>query len=87
MTYHDALMNQLTTLVTHVRKLRQRLQQVDNTVYKVSKPVFDHFYIFFEIVIHQLNEALWKIGEDDSQNVSSAVLKKEQGASEIMDGA
>ena len=28
MTYHDALMNQLTTLVAHVRKLRSRLQQV-----------------------------------------------------------
>ena len=39
------------------------------------------------VVIHQLNEALWKIGEDDSQNVSSAVLNEEQGASEIMDGA
>jgi len=34
MTYHDALMNQLTTLVTHVRKLRQRLQQVDDSSYK-----------------------------------------------------
>ena len=44
MTYHDALMNQLTTLVTHVRKLRQRLQHVDNKVYKVCKPVTRRTY-------------------------------------------
>lgn len=34
MTYHDALMTQLTTLVTHVRKLRNRLQQVDATEFR-----------------------------------------------------
>ena len=34
MTYHDALMNQLTTLVSHVGRLRQRLQAVDNTEFK-----------------------------------------------------
>lgn len=36
MTYHDALMNQLTTLVNHVRKLRSRLQHVDKTEFQVA---------------------------------------------------
>jgi vacuolar protein sorting-associated protein 54 len=39
MTYHDALMNQLTGLVNHVGSLRSRLQQVDNTVFKVYQNV------------------------------------------------
>ena len=34
MTYHDALMTQLTTLVAHVRRLRSRLQQVDHTEFQ-----------------------------------------------------
>jgi len=36
MTYHDALMNQLTTLVAHVRRLRSRLQQVDQTEFQAA---------------------------------------------------
>ena len=36
MTYHDALMQQLKTLLTQVEKIRSRLQQVDQVVIKVS---------------------------------------------------
>ena len=36
MTYHDALMQQLKTLLNQVEKIRSRLQQVDQVVIKVS---------------------------------------------------
>lgn len=36
MTYHDALMTQLTGLVRHVKQLRRRLQQVDDGVFKAA---------------------------------------------------
>ena len=50
MTYHDALMTQLTTLVNHVRKLRQRLQHVDESSYKVihDYSTLEKFYDFFD---------------------------------------
>ncbi len=35
MTYHNALMTQLTSLVTNVGSLRKKLKDVDETVMKV----------------------------------------------------
>ena len=54
MTYHDALMQQLKTLLTQVEKIRSRLQQVDQVVIKVS------LFIYFwkktrEILITYMN--------------------------------
>ena len=50
MTYHDALMQQLKTLLNQVQKIRSRLQQVDQIVLKVSKFmswIFSWNLIFF----------------------------------------
>ena len=52
MTYHDALMTQLTSLVKIVRTLRERLKAVDETDIKVRLIETKwHFFIHFKFLI------------------------------------
>jgi hypothetical protein len=57
MTYHDALINQLSGLVQKVEKLRTCLQETDKTVFKVRSSciyILSHSLILFITTQHQV---------------------------------